>query len=79
MKEALKQKEMETLCAVAHKMLPTFTMIEAHEVLPSLQFLEKQKGEKKLSEEADTHARKIIKMAEEMIQETKENKTISTP
>lgn len=72
-KEALSQKEMKALCGIAHKMLPTFTMINAHEALPSLQYLENKRDENILTEEAEAHARKIIEMAENMIQKSQEN------
>lgn len=72
-KEALSQKEMKDLCGIAHKMLPTFTMINAHEALPSLQYLENKRDENILTEEAEAHARKIIEMAENMIQKSQEN------
>lgn len=67
LKEALAQKDMETISAVAHKMLPTFILIEAREAVPSLQELERKKGEKILSAEDEAHARKVIEAAEKII------------
>ena len=42
--DAMQMEDMESLCAVAHKMLPTFIMIEARKAIPSLQWLEQQRG-----------------------------------
>ena len=44
MKQALSNKDMADLCNVAHKMLPTFTMIEARKAIPALQWLEFHRG-----------------------------------
>ena len=72
LQEALAQKNLENLCAVAHKMLPTFTLIEAREAVPSLQELEKKRGEKTLAAEDEAHARKIIEVAEEIMESESE-------
>lgn len=37
---AISNKDMEALCATAHKMLPTFLMIEAQKAIPLLKWLE---------------------------------------
>ena len=56
MKQALSNKDMADLCNVAHKMLPTFTMIEARKAIPALQWLEFHRGNTDLSDEARQHA-----------------------
>lgn len=56
---AMQMEDMESLCAVAHKMLPTFIMIEARKAIPSLQWLEQQRGNHTYCQEA-TRAASII-------------------
>ena len=55
----MQMEDMESLCAVAHKMLPTFIMIEARKAIPSLQWLEQQRGNHNYCQEA-TRAASII-------------------
>lgn len=57
--DAMQAEDMESLCAVAHKMLPTFIMIEARKAIPSLQWLEQQRGNHNYCQEA-TRAASII-------------------
>lgn len=57
--DAMQIEDMESLCAVAHKMLPTFIMIEARKAIPSLQWLEQQRGNHNYCQEA-TRAASII-------------------
>lgn len=57
--DAMQMEDMESLCAVAHKMLPTFIMIEARKAIPSLQWLEQQRGNHNYCQEA-TRAASII-------------------
>lgn len=57
--DAMQMEDMESLCAVAHKMLPTFIMIEARKAIPSLQWLEQQRGSHNYCQEA-TRAASII-------------------
>ena len=57
--DAMQMEDMESLCAVAHKMLTTFIMIEARKAIPSLQWLEQQRGNHTYCQEA-TRAASII-------------------
>lgn len=57
--DAMQMEDIESLCAVAHKMLPTFIMIEARKAIPSLQWLEQQRGNHNYCQEA-TRAASII-------------------
>lgn len=57
---ALQAEDMDTLCAVAHKMLPTFLMIEARQAIPSLQWLEQQRGTHTYTPEAAQAANIIV-------------------
>lgn len=58
--DAMQAEDMESLCAVAHKMLPTFIMIEARKVIPSLQWLEQQRGSSDYRQEAAQAASIIV-------------------
>lgn len=71
MKQALSNKDMADLCNVAHKMLPTFTMIEARKAIPALQWLEFHRGNTDLSDEARQHADEALSCIADVIKETK--------
>lgn len=71
MKQALSNKNMADLCNVAHKMLPTFTMIEARKAIPALQWLEFHRGNTDLSDEARQHADKALSCIADVIKEAK--------
>lgn len=62
---AISNKDMEALCATAHKMLPTFLMIEAQKAVPLLKWLEQQRG-------TQTHTPEAEQAAETVIAETKQ-------
>lgn len=71
MKQALSNKDMADLCNVAHKMLPTFTMIEARKAIPALQWLEFHRGNTDLSDEARQHADEALSYIADVIKEAK--------
>lgn len=71
MKQALSNKDMADLCNVAHKMLPTFTMIEARKAIPALQWLEFHRGNTDLSDEARQHADEALSCIADVINEAK--------
>lgn len=71
MKQALSNKNMADLCNVAHKMLPTFTMIEARKAIPALQWLEFHRGNTDLSDEAKQHADEALSCIADVIKEAK--------
>lgn len=71
MKQALSNKDMADLCNVAHKMLPTFTMIEARKAIPALQWLEFHRGNTGLSDEARQHADEALSCIADVIKEAK--------
>ena len=71
MKQALSNKDMADLCNVAHKMLPTFTMIEARKAIPALQWLEFHRGNTPLSDEARQHADEALSCIADVIKEAK--------
>lgn len=53
MERASRRHDVETVIATAHRMLPLFVQIEAHECTPALEWLEKQCGKKEYSEDFD--------------------------
>lgn len=65
---ALQAEDMETLCAVAHKMLPTFLMIEARQAIPSLQWLEQQRGTHTYSPEAARAASLVVEETQKILE-----------
>ncbi len=67
MKAALQQKDMRTLCAVAHKMLPTFTMIKANRAIPELTWLEKHRQDNVFVTEAGKKAEIILEETEKVL------------
>lgn len=71
MKQALSNKNMADLCNVAHKMLPTFTMIEARKAIPALQWLEFHRENTDLSDEARQHADEALSCIADVIKEAK--------
>lgn len=64
---ALQAEDMDTLCAVAHKMLPTFLMIEARQAIPSLQWLEQQRGTHTYSPEAAQAATRVVEETQKIL------------
>lgn len=60
-------KDMKLVGNLAHKMLPTFTMIEANTVLPSLKWLEAHREDASMSSEALEHIHKILPTVKSII------------
>lgn len=71
MKQALEAGDMEDLCAVAHKILPTFTMIEAKKAVPALQWLEFHRGKTVLTEEAKAQAEIALTCIADVIEQAR--------
>lgn len=61
-------KDMKLVGNLAHKMLPTFTMIEANTVLPSLKWLEAHREDASMSSEALEHIHKILPTVKSIIE-----------
>lgn len=68
MDDAISRNDIKEICAIAHKMLPTFIMIEARKAIPSLQWLNEHKEMSTDSATAVTHAHIIIRIAQEAIE-----------
>ena len=71
MKQALETGNMEDLCAVAHKMLPTFTMIEAKKAVPALQWLEFHRGKTEMTDEAREQADTALACIADVIEQAR--------
>ena len=69
LEQGTQEKDMKQLCAIAHKMLPTFIMIEAKDAIPALQWLEKQRGETACTPEAEKAVQQIVGQAKYAIAE----------
>lgn len=66
---AVEKRDMISLCNTAHKMLPTFSMIEASQAVPLLQWLENKRNTEEFLQEAEEMATKIIHTAKKVITE----------
>ena len=63
MQQALNDKEVDGIAAMAHKLLPLFTMIGVDEAIPLLEWLEVQRGQdfsKKVKEKTDNVLQEIL-------------------
>ncbi|WP_294588490.1 ATP-binding protein [uncultured Phocaeicola sp.] len=69
LQEALQTKDPQQLCAIAHKMLPTFTMIEAKEIIPTLQEMDRRRKSGLSDTESETYTALITNCAQKVIQE----------
>lgn len=66
MEDAIAAHDTNAICAIAHKMLPTFIMIEARDAIPAMQWLDEHKGKATDHEEACRHAYTIIDIAKDI-------------
>lgn len=71
MKQALMEKDMSVLCAMAHKLLPTFTMIGAKEAIPTLQWLEANRGNTEWTEQVKAYAEVALHHISDVISQAK--------
>lgn len=64
LKQALSERNIREAGAVAHKMLPTFTLIRANEVRPLLEYFEKRRTAEMMSPEETKKLEQIISRVE---------------
>lgn len=69
MKQALKAGNITDICAIAHKMLPTFTMIGASKAVSALQWLEFNRSNAKLTDEAKRQTETALECITDVIAE----------
>lgn len=70
LQDALSAGNIQTISAISHKLLPTFTMIEAKNIIPSLQQLEARKEATQITSEDMKHTRYIIQETARIINES---------
>ena len=68
MQQALNDKEVDGIAAMAHKLLPLFTMIGADETITPLKWLEEKK-KKKFSEKIEETTLNILEAVHKIISE----------
>ena len=71
MEEALAKRNMEGITAIAHKLLPLFTMLGATRCIPALTWMEQRRGTTEIGEEAIEKTNFIIEEIEKVIDEAK--------
>lgn len=69
MKQALKAGNITDICAIAHKMLPTFTMIGASKAVSALQWLEFNRSNAKFTDEAKRQTETALECITDVIAE----------
>ena len=69
LQEALSRNDIQTISAIAHKLQPTLTMIEAKEIVPSLQQLESRKGAEQITDEDIKQTKWIIQQVTCILEE----------
>lgn len=68
MQTALEAEDVEGIAAMAHKLLPLLTLIEAHEAAELLSFLEARRGEA-FSDEIATKTREVLRQIQMIIED----------
>lgn len=71
METALRRKDIEGIAAMAHKLLPLFTMIDASTCTATLSWLEQKRGSGEITQEAMEKTNFILKETEEIIRQAK--------
>lgn len=72
MKEAFEQKEMNGITAMAHKLLPLFTLLGAQQCIPALTRLEQLRGTTDITEEVTESTILILAETDKILQEAEE-------
>lgn len=71
MEKALAEKNMEGIAAMAHKLLPLFTMLGATRCLPALTWLEQKRGTTEITDEVIEKTNFIVKEVQEVMDEAR--------
>ena len=69
MQKALAERNMEGITAIAHKLLPLFTMLGATRCIPALTWMEQKRGTTEVTDEVIEKTNFIIKEVKEVIDE----------
>lgn len=73
MKKALEEKDLAGITAVAHKLLPLFTMLGAERCIPPLKWLEEKRGTTEMTDEMAHKTNFILKEIQEVIREAEQH------
>ena len=71
MEKALAEKNMEGIAAMAHKLLPLFTMLGTTRCIPALTWLEQKRGTTKITDEVIEKTNFIVKEVQEVMDEAR--------
>lgn len=71
MEKALAEKNMEGIAAMAHKLLPLFTMLGATRCIPALTWLEQKRGTTEITDEVIEKTNFIVKEVQEVMDEAR--------
>ena len=69
MEKALAEKNMEGITAMAHKLLPLFTMLGAARCIPALIWMEQKRGTTEVTGEVAEKTNFILKEVQEVMDE----------
>ncbi len=72
LEQALLQKDMKTLGGTAHKMLPTFVMLNASDCVPILRWLESQRDADKFITECEEKVQKLLQSTNVLLESAKQ-------
>lgn len=73
MEKALEEKDPASITAMAHKLLPLFTMLGAERCIPSLKWLEEKRGTAGMTDEMADKTNFVLKEIQEVIREAEQH------
>lgn len=73
MEKALEEKDPAGITAMAHKLLPLFTMLGAERCIPSLKWLEEKRGTTGMTDEMADKTNFVLKEIQEVIREAEQH------
>lgn len=73
MEKALEEKDPAGITAMAHKLLPLFTMLGAERCIPSLKWLEEKRGTAGMTDEMADKTNFVLKEIQEVIREAEQH------
>lgn len=73
MEKALEEKDPASITAMAHKLLPLFTMLGAERCIPSLKWLEEKRGTTEMTDEMADKTNFVLKEIQEVIREAEQH------
>lgn len=73
MEKALEEKDPAGITAMAHKLLPLFTMLDAERCIPPLKWLEEKRGTTEMTDEMAHKTNFILKEIQEVIREAEQH------